>query len=900
MPSRLTLRLSVLALAAMLAIAVTAAVTRAADRPAAEKAPEFDPKLIKALTFRSIGPANMGGRISDLAVVEKKPATFYAATGTGGLFKTTNMGTTWTPVFDKEAVASIGAVALWQKNPDVVWVGTGEANSRNSSSWGKGVYRSQDGGANWKCMGLEATSAIARVVTDPGDSNTVYVAALGRLWGENAERGVFRTKDGGKTWTHVLKVDAHTGAVDLVMDPGDPRILYAAMYARRRSAFSYSAGGETGGIFKSTDGGETWAKLTNGLPARTGRIGLNIYRKNPKIVYAVVESDAGGRLSAFEEASREGGVFRSDDAGASWKRLSPFAPRAFYFSQIRVQPDDSTRVYLCGTDLYFSDDGGVTFKSGGAKNIHPDCHALWIDPSDGNHVIVGNDGGVYMSFDRIATWRFLNNLAIGEFYNLAADFREPFYHVYGGLQDNQSWGGPSRTLLDAESFDGSQGAGQAVDQWAVLGGGDGFHVAVDPTNPDLVYYESQGGEILRHDLRSGRDRSLKPAENEGETQFRFNWNTPFLISPHDPSVLYMGGQYVFKLTEHGDRWQKVSPDLTTLDLKKAYAGGSGAEMHCTVVSLTESALRAGQLWAGTDDGKVWMTQDGGKVWSDLTGNIKGVPANLYVSRVEASHIDPNTAFVSFDGHRSDVFAPFVFVTHDLGRTWTSIAGDLPKDFTVKVIRQDLANADLLFAGTEFGLFFTFDGGKKWMPLKNGLPTVAVDDILIHARERDLIVATHGRSIWIMDGIQSLEAFTSATMRDTVSFAPTRTAWEFYAQPLGGKWGQADFLAKNPPPGAWFDYFLPKELEGGVSFAVTDSAGHDVRTLEGPGEAGFHRVAWDLVAGDPKTRIIREEFAGQPQFVAPGVYKSKLTAGKTKPQERSFEVKAMPGTRASGL
>ena len=749
-------------------------------------------------------------------------------------------------------------------------------------------------------MGLEATTTIARIVTDPSDSNTVYAAALGRLWGQNAERGVFRTKDGGKTWTQVLKVDALTGAVDLAMDPSDPKTLYAAMYARRRTAYSYTAGGESGGIWKSTDGGSTWARLANGLPTRTGRIGLCVYRKNPKVVYAVVESDAGGKLDSFEEASREGGVFRSDDAGANWKRISPFAPRAFYFSQIRVQPDDSTRVYLCGTDLYYSDDGGVTFKSGGAKNLHPDCHALWIDPNDGNHVLLGSDGGVYMSFDRIATWQFLNNLAIGEFYNLAADFREPYYHIYGGLQDNQSWGGPSRTTLDAQNFDGSQGAGQAVDQWSLLGGGDGFHVAVDPTDPNTVYYESQGGELLRHDLVSGRERFLRPAEAEGETAFRFNWNTPFLISPHDPSVLWMGGNFVFKLTQRGERWQKVSPDLTTQDPKKAYSAGSGAEMHCTIVSLTESALRAGQVWAGTDDGKVWMTQDGGHIWSDLTANIKGVPPSLYVSRIEASHLDPNTAYVSFDGHRSDVFAPFLFVTHDLGHTWSSIASDLPKTHTVKVIREDLANRDLLFAGTEFGCFFTLDGGKHWLALKNGLPTVAVDDILIHPRERDLIVATHGRSIWILDGIQMLESFTPHTMSDSVTFAPTRTAWAYYPATLGGKWGQRDFLAKNPPAGAWFDYFLPKELEAGVSIAVTDSSGHDVRTLEGPGEVGFHRVAWDLVAGEPKQRIGRQEFAGQPQFVAPGRYTVKLTAGKARVLEQQLTVKALPGTYATHL
>ena len=895
-----TSRLALLALLALLADPARAA-KEAANKAGAPAPVELDLKLFKGLSFRSIGPSNMGGRVSDFAVVEKKPATFFAATGTGGIFKTTNMGTTWSAVFDTQGVASVGALAVWQKNPDIVWAGTGEANGRNSSSWGRGVYRSENGGGAWKCVGLEATSAIARIVCDPADSNVVYVAAMGRLWGENPERGVFRTRDGGATWQQVLKVDARTGAVDLVMDPSHPAVLYAAMYARRRTAWSFTGGGDTGGIWKTTDGGDHWTKLTTGLPGRTGRIGLCVYRKNPNVVYAVVESDEGGRLAEFEETSRAGGVFRSDNAGGTWKRISPYAPRAFYFSQIRVQPDDSTRVYLLGTDLYVSDDGGVTFRSGGAKNLHPDCHAMWVDPNDGSHVVMGTDGGVFMSFDRIATWQFANNLAIGEFYNLAVDQREPYYRVYGGLQDNQTWGGPSRTLFEADAFgDVADGSGIAVDDWYVLGGGDGFHVAVDPTDANTVYYESQGGELVRQDLRSGKERICRPSNNEGETSFRFNWNTPFLISPHDPSVLWMGGQYVFRLYERGDRWQRVSPDLTTQDPKKMVTGGSGAEAHCTIVSLTESPKAAGTLWAGTDDGRVWVTTNGGGAWAEATANIKGVPAGLYVSRVEASHQDAKTAYVSFDGHRSDVFAPYLFVTHDLGRTWTSIAGDLPKDFTVKVIREDVANPNLLFAGTEFGLFVSFDAGRKWMRWKDGLPTVAVDDILIHPRDRDVVVATHGRSIYVLDGIQLLEQWNARSLADTVQFAAPKTAWAFYKRTLGGKWGQREFLAKNPEFGAWFDYFAPRQIEGGVTIVVADSAGRTVRSLTGPGDAGFHRLAWDLVAGEPKQRIRRPEWGGQPLYVKPGRYKLTLTAGKARPIERMLEVRAVDGTYSTEL
>lgn len=901
-PSRLVPARSLVAAAvAVLLAAATAhaAVSRSAARPEAVK---LDAKLFKGLEWRSIGPANMGGRISDFAAVESNPAEYYVATATGGVFKTTNQGTSWQAVFEKEAVASTGAVAIFQKQPQLVWVGTGEGNNRNSSAWGRGVYRSDDGGASWTCMGLQATSAIPRIVCDPNDSLTVYVAALGRLWGANPERGVFKTRDGGRTWAHVLKVDANTGAVDLAMDPKDPARLYAALYARRRSPWSYSGVSETGGIYRTSDGGRTWVKCTDGLPKRTGRIGLSVYAKQPSIVFAVVESDEGGRLSDFEETSRAGGVFRSDDSGAHWKRISPFSPRSFYFSQIRVQPDDSSRVYLLGTDLYVSDDAGVTFRGRGGRAVHPDCHALWIDPSDSRHVLLGNDGGVNETFDRAATWRYVDNLAIGEFYNVATNMREPYYDVYGGLQDNQSWGGPSRTRFEIDNWldDTREGHGITNEHWFVLGGGDGFHVAADPTNPDIVYYESQGGEIVRQDLNSGRERNCKPSPNEGEPVFRFNWNTPFLISPHDPSVLYMGGQYVFRLYEHGDKWERISPDLTTADPRKMVTGGSGAEQHCTIVSLSESPARAGVIWAGSDDGKVWVTPDGGRNWRDLTANVRGVPAGLHVSRLDASPLDAGTAYLSYDGHRSDDTAPYVFVTHDQGRTWTSIAAGLPKDAPVVVVRAGRRNKDLVYVGTEFGMFMSLDGGRNWLPLKNGLPTVAIDDIHTQPRDLDLVVGTHGRSLWILYGVQVFEEWTSRTLEDTLSFFTPKTAWAWHKRSLGGKFGSDEFSAKNPPFGAWFDYFTPREVEGGVSVTIADSTGRTVRTLNGPGEAGFHRLVWDLVAGDPKTRIRRTESSGQLVFVAPGRYRVSMKTGRARVREQVLEVRAVPGTYLTEL
>lgn len=853
-------------------------------------------KLFKGLEFRSIGPANMGGRVSDFAAVDSNPAQFFAATATGGVFKTTNAGTTWQAVFEKEAVASTGAVAVFQKKPDIVWLGTGEANNRNSSAWGRGVYRSDDGGSSWTLMGLEHTTAISRIVCDPNDSLTVYVAALGRLWGANPERGVYKTRDGGRSWQQVLKIDENTGCVDLAMDPKDPSRLYAAMYARRRSPWSYSGVSEAGGIYRTQDGGKSWTRCTAGLPKRTGRIGLSVYAKNSHVVYAVVESDEGGRLGDFEETSRAGGVFRSDDAGLHWQRVSPFAPRSFYFSQIRVQPDDSTRVYLLGTDLYVSDDGGVNFRARGGRAVHPDCHAMWIDPANPRHVLLGTDGGVNVSWDRAATWGYLDNLALGEFYEVTTNMREPYYDVYGGLQDNQTWGGPSRTRVEIDNWldDSREGHGIMNEHWFVLGGGDGFHVAADPTNPDLVWYESQGGDIVRQDLVSGRERNCRPSNNEGEAVFRFNWNSPFQLSPHDPSVLWLGGQYVFRLYERGDKWERVSPDLTTADPKKMAAGGSGAEQHCTIVALSESPAKAGVLWAGTDDGKVWMSPDAGKTWRDLTANVKGVPAGLYVSRLDASPLDAETAYLSYDGHRTDDFAPYVFVTHDQGRSWTSLAAGLPKDAPVKVVRAGRKNRALVYVGTEFGLFVSLDGGKQWLPLKSGLPTVAVTDVHTQPRDLDLVVATHGRSLYVLDGVQAFEEWTSAALQDTVSLFTPKTAWAWHKRSLGGKFGSDEFSAKNPPFGAWFDYFLPRELEGGVNLTVTDSTDKTVRTLTGPGEAGFHRVVWDLTAGDPKLRIRRSELSGQPPLVRPGRYAVALRAGKAAARKRPFEVRALPG------
>lgn len=866
---------------------------RSADAAPEPHPAERQPQWLRELRWRSVGPANCGGRISDFAVVEKHPSTFYVATATGGLFKTVNRGTTWQGVFDRQPVASIGAVAVWQKNPDVVWVGTGEANSRNSSSWGDGVYRSLDGGDTWRNMGLGATRHVARVVIDPEDSATVYVAALGKLWADSPERGVYKTTDAGRTWQLVLRGDNTTGAVDLVMDASDHRTLYAAMYRRRRSPWSYVSGGPSGGVFRTRDGGHSWTRLGQ-LPGAPGRIGLDIYRKNPRVVYAVVESDSGGRLSAFESRSRTGGVFRSDDRGDHWTRLSPYVPRAFYFSQIRVQPDDSTRIYLLGVDTWVSDDGGRTFRAGGAANLHPDGHAMWIDPHDAQHVMLGTDGGVYISDDRAGHWEFVNNLAIGEFYDIALDDQDP-YRICGGLQDNQSWCGPSRTRSEPDPFLGPpEHNGISNADWFCLGGGDGFHVAIDRTRPELVYWESQGGEIERTNLITGKVRSLRPANREGQPAYRFNWNSPFQISPHDPSVLWLGGNRVFKLTDHGDRWEAASPDLTTRDPEKMTSGGSGAETYCTIVSLAESPHTRGVVWAGTDDGKVWVTRDGGTHWDDVSTHLAGVPKGLYVSRVEPSHHDAGTAYVSIDGHRSDDTRPYLLVTRDFGQTFRSIAGDLPREWPVLVVREDPVRRELLFAGTENGMFASMDAGAHWERLDHGLPTVAVDDIAIQPRERDLVIGTHGRSVYVMDDIGALEHWTADVPRHDVTFFPPRGATAFLVRDQSGVWGSRMFTAKNPPFGAYFDYYIAKDTGEGVQIAVSDSAGHAVRSLSGPGTPGLHRVAWDLQAGEPTQRLGRPEWNNQALFVPPGRYRVKLTYGERKPLEQTVDVRVAPG------
>ena len=846
--------------------------------------PEPYELLSKQMKWRSVGPANMGGRISDITVDPKKPYTIYAATATGGVIKSTDNMTSWSGIFEKQAVASTGAVAVAQTDSKIVWVGTGEPNGRNSSSWGDGVYKSADGGQTWTNMGLRDSQTISRIIVDPTDANTVYVAALGHLWGANKERGIYKTTDGGQTWTSSLQVDESTGAIDLMMDPSDRNTLYAAMYFRRRTPYSFSSGGATGGIFKTTDGGRTWKKLATGLPSSTGRIGLDVYRKNPNIVYAVIESDLGGQSSLFDTKSKTGGIFRSEDKGETWKRVNELTPRSFYFSQIRIDPTDDQRIYVLGFVLHVSDDGGQTFRNDGAKDVHPDLHAMWIDPANSDHLLLGTDGGIYASYSRAASWQFINNYPIGEFYRVTADMARP-YSIAGGLQDNFSWVGPSQT----RTRDGIVNS-----DWRSLGGGDGMYVAIDPTDPAIIYSESQNGSISRLNMKTGERKAIQPSPKEGQQAFRFNWTTPFWISHFDTSTLYLGGNRLFKLTERGDKWEAISPDLSTQDVNRIQTTGSGAETNGTIYTISESPITRGLIWTGTDDGKIWLTRNEGKDWTDLTGNLPAAARNFWVSRVEASHFDEGTAYVAIDGHRNDIFAPFLFMTTDYGKSWKSITANLPRNGPVKVVREDPANKNLLFAGTEFGFYISFDRGGRWTKFMPGLPTVAVDDILIHPRERDLIIGTHGRSIYVMDDIRPLEELTTEVRSKELHLFTIRPAQEFHYLP-GSETQSAKgiFKAPNPPFGATISFFLKRYTGEGYAITIADSKGKTVRSLSGTPVPEINRVVWNL---QPEPEGDGDGGGdGQPKFVKPGEYTVTLSVGDKKETQKVL-VEAVEGLK----
>ena len=809
----------------------------AGQAPARATEPPADP--FAGLQFRNIGPASMGGRVDDLAVLESNPATFYVGTATGGLWKTTNMGTTWEVLFDDlDEAVSIGDIAIAPDDANTVWVGTGENNNRQSGSWGNGVYKSIDGGQTWKHMGLRDSKHIARIIVDPVDHDVVYVAALGSLWGPGKERGVYKSTDGGLTWTNVLFVDQDSGATELVQDPSNNKVLYAATYQRRRATWGFNGGGPGSAMWKSSDAGRTWTKLTNGVPAGPlGRIGMDVYRSNPNIVYARIEHQT------------ESGTYRSDDAGLTWRKMSNVNPRPMYFSQVRIDPNNDLRIYVLGVQIHISDDGGKTFIENGA--LHSDHHAMWINPKNSNHIIDGTDGGVGISWDKGKNWEGIYNMDLGQYYHVGYDMESP-YNLCGGLQDNYTWCGPSAVRSRN---------GIVNDDWYQIQGGDGFEAVIDPNDPDTIYAESQDGNVVRVNRRTNERKTIRPLPNRGESGYRWNWNTPIHISPHSSSTIYVGGNRIFKSTDRGQTWTPISPDLTqntdreTLSLmgvtakEFTIAKHDGVQSYGNLVALVESPKQAGVLYAGADDGSVNMTKDGGKTWTNINARFPNMPKNAYVSGIVASAHDANTVYVSFDNHTNDDYSNYVYASVDGGQNFRYIAESLPKGQVVMTIAEDPKNAAVLYAGTEFGLYVSPDRGGSWHRIRSGLPTVPIHEIVFHPRENDMILATHGRSIWILDDATPIQQSGEAIRTDAFLFDFGRPAMQFNPANDRGFVTDKPFRGKNPTFGAPISYYL-KGAAKDVSLRIRDTAGNVVRTLSGNDlrnqtNAGVNRVHWDL-------------------------------------------------------
>ena len=860
---------------------------------AAQLRTPLDSATMSAFRWRNIGPANTMGRVSDVAGIPSPSRTFFVAAAGGGIWKTTNGGVSFRPVFDHERVIAMGMLAIAPSDTMQVWAGTGEPNVRNSISPGGGIYKSVDGGISWKLMGLEKTQTIGRIVVHPTDPNIVWVAASGAPWNDNPERGLYKTTDGGQNWRLVKFISNKAGFIDVAIDPGNPNVLFAASWERARGPYFLKSGGPGSALWRSADGGETWAEVRGGGFPETlkGRIGLAIAPSDGKVIYALVEADSNanpkGKPGIGKAQTLNTGLFRSGDAGATWTRTATTDVRPFYYSQVRVDPRNSDRVYWSSTPINVSTDGGKTVGQT-TVGVHVDHHAMWIDPNDPNRIIVGDDGGVSESFDKGGNWLVLNSVAISQLYDVSYDFAMP-YNVCGGLQDNGSWCGPSRRK-----------SGPITNSmWYTITGGDGFYTAQDPTNPDIVYGESQGGGMSRVNVATGESVSLaKPnararmaawedtiavlgedsvtaATPAGKKRIadiraiiavdsvafalRWNWETPFFLSPHNPRVFYAAGNRVVKSVERGDKMFLISPDLSYGDTMKVRVstrttGGitvdaTGAETYGTVVSLAESYLRPGLLFAGTDDGRTWLTRNDGGNWEELTGRFAGVPANTYVSRIEPSHSDTSTFYVSFDGHRNGDFTPYVYVTTDLGRTFSSITNNLPKggpDY-VHVVREDPANANVLFVGTDIGVYLSLDRGTTWQRFMAGLPSVPVYDLKIHPRDHELIMATHGRGIWIVD-INALSQITDANATRQLAVFKPRVAFQ-YGQPLfdGQSTGQGvAFRGTSPAYGADIEYRVTGSNVGTSAYLlIQDAAGDTVRTLTGPAANGLQRVSWDF-------------------------------------------------------
>jgi photosystem II stability/assembly factor-like uncharacterized protein len=885
-------------------------------QPESKSGEPMSAATFSGLALRSLGPAVTSGRVVGFAVYPKDRSHYYVAAASGGVWKTINAGTTWTPVFDNEGSYSIGTVVLDPKDPNVVWVGTGENNSQRSVGYGDGVYRSDDGGKTWKNMGLKQSEHIGRIVVDPRDSNIIYVAAQGPLWGPGGDRGLFKTTDGGKSWKKVLSSSENTGVTDVVLDPRKPDTLLAAAYQRRRHVWTLIDGGPESALYKSTDAGNTWTKLKSGLPTEDlGRIGLAMAPANPDIVYAIIEA-----------TDKKGGIFRSIDLGATWERRNEFDQQAQYYAHVVVDPKNPDRIYVMNVHIMVSDDGGKTLQRLGSKFKHVDNHEIWIDPKDTNYYLVGCDGGVYESFDRGANWRFHANLPITQFYDITVDHDGPFYNVYGGTQDNFTLGGPART----RSIHGITNA-----DWFVTQGGDGFHSRVDPQDPNIIYSEAQYGVLVRYDKRTGESVGIQPLPGKGEPPLRWNWDSPLLISPHSHTRLYFAANKLFRSDDRGDTWRAVSGDLTRqLDRNQlpvmgkvwgpdAVSKSVSTSFYGNITALAESPKKEGLLYAGTDDGLIQVSENGGQVWRKID-LFSGIPELTYVSRLLASQQDPNTVYAAFDNHKNADFAPYLLKSSDAGNSWVSIKGDLPANGPVLALAEDHVNPNLLFVGTEFSLFFTINGGQKWIRLKGGLPTIAVRDLAIQKQENDLAVGTFGRGIYILDDYTPLRGLKPETLAQESVLLPVKNALLYVPTRQYGLRGKgfqssAFFTADNPPFGATFTYYLketiktqkekrqeaekeatrksapvpypsPEQLRAEaeeeapvILLTVADAPGHAVRMLTGPVTQGFHRVSWNL--RDPAAALMKPRPPGAEQdlffeepagpLLPPGVYKVSL-------------------------
>jgi len=872
-----------------------------------EKSDTLKSSTFSGLKWRSIGPAFASGRIADFAVNPSNHSEYFVAVASGHVWKTTNNGTTFKPIFDKHKAYSMGAITIAPSNHNIVWLGTGENNHQRALGYGNGVYKSLDGGNSWEMMGLDSSRQIGKIVIHPSNPDVVFVAAEGSAWGPGGQRGLYKTTDGGKTWNKVLEISENTGINDIVMDPCDPNILYATSEQRRRRNFTKIGGGPESAVYKSTDGGESWNKIMKGLPGNhIGGMGLAISPANPNYLYVIVEAQ-----------ENKGGFYRTTNGGASWDKQGDHSSSGQYYNEIVCDPKNPEKVYSLETVTRVTEDGGKTWRSVGNNSRHVDDHALWIDPDNTDHFMIGGDGGIYETFDSGKNWVFKSNLPITQFYRVSVDDTEPFYWVYGGTQDNNSMGGPSRN---------TSRAGVKSDEWVVTLGGDGFFQAIEPGNPDIVYSAYQYGNIYRYDKKSGESIKVKPEPRKDELTYRWNWNAPFFLSPHSKTRLYMAANKVFRSDDRGNSWQVISDDATRDEDRNqfkvmgkywpsnAVAKDVSSSQWGTVVTLAESPLKEDLVYSGSDDGVIQITENAGKTWTKIT-TFPGVPEYTYVSDILPSRFDENVVFASFDNIKSDDFKPYLLKSADKGKTWTSIVGDLPEDETVHTIVQDRVNRNLLFVGTEFNVFFTLDGGKTWIELSSGIPDVAMKDLVIQERENDLVVATFGRGFYIIEDYTPLRQVTTE-MLDTLKalLFPVKDALQYVE--TGGRYGQGStyFSADNPKFGAVFTYFLKespktkkqlrlkeekklfkegekipqpsveelkeeeKEIAPILIFTITDKEGNIVRKLyESPSTESLTRVNWDLrYQGKNPVRLRDDKFdpksdGNSGMFVLPGNY-----------------------------